>query len=841
MRSGIPSAASRKSSAALQGERTPLPPGTQVGNYTITKKIGIGGFGIVYEATHTQDGSPVAIKEHMPEGLATRDTDGIYVHSAPETESRFKATVGEFLEEVTVLMGISHPGIVPILTAFEANGTAYYVMPFQKGSPMSIVEQGTLDAGQQAQEARHNKRLLLSLLSTMDYLRMHQIVHRDIKPDNILITDEGNTILLDFGSARQLQPGKVFTNVFTPDFSAPEQSHAESDAEMSESLGPWTDLYSLGVCFYYQITHLFPPRSELRMMSSVDPYTPLAGRADLEHLYGSSFLRAIDRALELKITDRWQSAAAWRIAIGEGIITTPQKKKRSIRLSTTCTIAALTLFAGISAWALHERSRALRALENSMNFNGRLLLDFNQEIADIPGSTRLQHILGEHLSAYLSAMEHSPGLNEEKYLRTLAASWSNYGSICAQRGHFVEADKAYQRATLLLKELEKIAPDSVIHPYNLAIVRLGQIEVARRRHHEKQIRQHLADAMAILDQLCKKKPNNPDFLCAFGQALNEEAELAHSSGDIASCRKTLKHMQNLYKGLLTDFPDHIKAKEGLGSALQYDGRRAMELGLFTEAAPLLEESCKVFTELSSQHPYHLSFKKDLALTYYDIGKLYYKQTSGTTDEKQRSQYDELALEAFSKHNSIVSYLEPQEENKELYTYMLCRSLSYMADILLRNGRPNLAEAHCKRISRKTDKLLRIDPDNEDYALLAAGAWRGIAKAHSSSPYYANEATEEFRQYRDIVEKLLKQMPTDASIRFLYTDALLESANHAILNGKQETARGWLKEAESILINLLQTDPSHESYAARLEKIQNQLKALPQTTAPLPPQPEGVEL
>ena len=215
---------------AAQDGRIPLAPGTRVGDYTIDKEIGIGGFGIVYAATNAKDGSNVAIKEHMPAGLATRELNGTYVvHSSPENEERFKATVNEFLQEVSVLMGISNPGIVPILDAFEANGTAYYVMPFMKGTPMSVPEQASLSFEQQSQQARHNRRLLLSMLSILDYLRQHRIVHRDIKPDNILVTEEGNTILLDFGSARQLQPGKVFTNVFTPDFAAPEQAHSSTD------------------------------------------------------------------------------------------------------------------------------------------------------------------------------------------------------------------------------------------------------------------------------------------------------------------------------------------------------------------------------------------------------------------------------------------------------------------------------------------------------------------------------------------------------------------------------------------------------------------------------------
>lgn len=815
-----------KSGKPSPDSRTPLPDGTRVGDYTITSKIGVGGFGIVYAAIHTKDGTPVAIKEHMPEGLAAREPNGTYViHSSPETEARFKATVGEFLEEVTVLMGISHPGIVPILTAFQENGTAYYVMPFQKGKPLAVPEQTTLDFALQSQEARHIKRLLLSMLSIMDYLRMHQIVHRDIKPDNIMVTEEGNPVLLDFGSARQVQPGKVFTNVFTPDFSAPEQSHAETDAEMSASLGPWTDLYSLGVCFYYLITHLFPPRSDLRTLSAEDPYTPLAGRADLELLYGSAFLKAIDRALELKISDRWQSAAAWRIAIGEGMLPTPPKKARRIRAATIASAGMLAVFAGISFWALWERTQAMRAFDNSMRFTERLLYDFNQELTDIPGSTRLQRILGDQLNTYLNTMERPPGVKDERFLRTLAASWRNFGYVCMQQGKLEDADNAYANAVEFLKQLRQNYPEMFSYPYDLACVLLSRVEVARSRNQVEQARAYLREAQHIVEDLCTQAPYNPDFRCAMGQTLGELALLARAEGEADKYRKSLENMLQIYREVLAQFPDHTKAQEGLGYALQYNAQYAMDQENFKAAADLLDEARQVFSSLSSQHPYHLSFKKGLSLTFASLGHLYCR-LSASADEKESKQYDEQALEAFRKHNDLVNYLETQDENKAEYPYMLCRALTTMVDILLRNGQPNLAEAYCNTISRKTEQLLKTAPDNVDYALLAAGAWRGVAMAHSGSAHFANEAAEEFAQYRAIVEKLLNQSPNITTLQFVYTDALLESANHALLYGQAVQARAWLNQAEEILLKLVLTDPDHAGYAARLERVKELLAQLP---------------
>ena len=815
-----------------QDGRVALPAGTRVGDYTISSQIGFGGFGITYFATHTVEGTPVAIKEHMPEGLATREPNSTFIiHTSPEQEARFKATLEEFQEEVTVLMGLSHPGIIPILAAFTANGTAYYVMPFQEGTPMSIVEQATLDQGQLAQTARHNKRLLLSMLSTLDYLRMHQVVHRDIKTDNILVTPEGGTILLDFGSARQLQPGKVFTNVYTPDFCAPEQSRAKTDEQMSATIGPWTDLYALGVCFYYLITHLFPPRSDLRVLATVDPYTPLAGRADLERLYGAAFLRAIDRALELKIRDRWQSAAAWRMAVEDGVVSKAPKVTRRVRMVLGLFTVIFLVLAGISLWALDEKERAERAINNSMHFVEHMLNDFNQELSDIPGSTRLQRVFGEHLNTFLNGIERPRGgAEDEPMLSSLTASWRNYATVCLQQGKLEEADAAYRQAAEYLRQLRSAHPDVNSYQYDLASVLLYRVEIARSRNQTEQVREYLNEALELMFSLSKKEPANPDYICTTGQALMEEARLARFEGKMDQYHDSLLSMLEVLTRMEELYPDHVRARERLGYALQDIAQYDMETGQFSTAAGYLNEAKAIFSSLSAQHPYRLSFQKGLALSYYYLGNLYSLRSAAAADAATGRKDAELALDALRKHTEIAAHLERQDENKAEYPYMACRALSVMVDILLRTGQPNLAEAYSRDIMRKTRKLIEKAPDNMDYAVMEATAWRGLAMAHSRSARYAVKAAEEFGQYRQSVEKILQHSRSNSTIQLLYADALVESSAHAITSGQVVQARRWLQQAQGLLEQLQRSAPENATYAERMKRVLAELGQLPPAPA-----------
>lgn len=822
------SATAGRTASGADAERVPLAPGTQVGDYTITNKIGIGGFGIVYAATHTENGTPVAIKEHLPEGLAIREPGSNYViHASPEQEERFRATVDEFMQEVAVLMGISHPGIVPILSAFAANGTAYYVMPFVRGEALSISEQASLSFSQKSQEARRNRRLLLSLLSTLDYLRTHQIVHRDIKPDNILVTPEGEPVLLDFGSARQLQTGKIFTNVFTPDFAAPEQSRAKNDEEMSENLGQWTDLYALGVVMYYLVTRLYPPRSELRVLSAEDPYTRLTGRADLEELYGTAFLRAIDRALELKIEDRWQSAAAWRVAVGEGRLTQKaEKKKEPVRVSSLVPLALLAILGGISFWALWERRAAIQAYDNSARFTEKLLYDFNQEITDIPASTRLQGILSEHLNEYLNNLGRPPGGRDEKLTLSLAAAWRNLGVLLLQQGKLKEADRGLAQAERYFRSLCKQHADQASYRYDLAGVLLNRVEVARGRNRAGEQEQQLSEAKNILEHLCRETPHNPEFRCTLGEALGEEALLTGTMGREELHDKALSDMLVLYRDLLTSFSDHVKARQGLGYALIYNAESDIKRKDFSKAEKRLDEARTLFSALTREHPYRLSFKKGLSQTLFTLANLHTLAADTATDPAEKKRQDDLALENYRRHNELVSYLETQDERKTEYPYMICRALSNMVTILLRHDQPNLAESYCRTIMGKVEQLRRTAPENMDFAMLESAAWRGMALAHSYNGKDKEQANADFARYRRLAEQLFNQSPNNTALQFLYADALVESANFDRREGNLDRAARWYTRAKDLLLKLVQTSPQHTEYTNLLHRVQEELSTMP---------------
>ncbi len=208
-----------------------------------------------------------------------------------------------FVEEARLLARLDHPNIV-VLGAFEALGTAYYVMPWlggnelHKAAPATVTEEWL-------------QPILRTMLGALKYLHANNIYHRDVKPANILLTEEGTPVLIDFGTARQIISERSATLVGSPGYSPVEQLRTHGKR------GPWTDIYSLGATCYRLITGENPPEAFDRLDEDEDPLHPLAHRAELFGRFTPEFLATIDKALAIQGKDRWQSTEEWLAALSE--------------------------------------------------------------------------------------------------------------------------------------------------------------------------------------------------------------------------------------------------------------------------------------------------------------------------------------------------------------------------------------------------------------------------------------------------------------------------------------------------------------------------------------------
>jgi eukaryotic-like serine/threonine-protein kinase len=208
-----------------------LPPGTQLGAYAIESCLGTGGMGRVYRAQRTEDGvkQTVAIK-----CLRFRSRDPEFIR--------------RFLRERRILARLSHPHIARFLDAgADADGQPFVVIEFVDG--VSITDY----ARAQRLSLRARLELLIKVMNAVAYSHRQLIVHRDIKPGNVLVTAQGEPQLLDFGIAKQLTPlddaisaeteTTLEQRAFSPPYAAPEQWRGTA-------IGTGSDIYALGVLAY---------------------------------------------------------------------------------------------------------------------------------------------------------------------------------------------------------------------------------------------------------------------------------------------------------------------------------------------------------------------------------------------------------------------------------------------------------------------------------------------------------------------------------------------------------------------------------------------------------------
>ncbi len=273
-----------------------LAAGSQLQSYIILKVIGSGAFGVTYLAEHIHLGSQHVIKEYFPDSGVRLNGVQVGAKSTSDQEI-FDWGLGSFFQEAKLLYGLSHPNIVKVTDLFEANGTAYFVMPYLRGITL---HQWIKDHPNPGEEAL--AQIFIPLLEGLKYIHERQLLHRDIKPENIFITYSQTPVLIDFGAARQAigQKSRPLTQILTPPF-APIEQYQSRDVFL-----PALDLYSLGACIYQAITGRLIEEAPSRIVGE-DTQPRLAGSRYRDR-YSPHFLAAVDYALNVRAENRFQSA-----------------------------------------------------------------------------------------------------------------------------------------------------------------------------------------------------------------------------------------------------------------------------------------------------------------------------------------------------------------------------------------------------------------------------------------------------------------------------------------------------------------------------------------------------
>lgn len=281
------------------------------GKYLLGKVIGIGGFGITYIAWDFYQGKRVCVKEYFPREIAVRNLSGhtyseqisVSIHCSTETytqhldklQSAYMKGLQAYIEEAANLSRYyMMPGIVSIRDFFYGNNTAYIVMEYIDGIDMK--QYAKLRGGRLRPE--EVLALLREVLKALNAVHKDGIIHRDISPDNIMLTRKAEAVLIDFGAARDYGNERSAPILLKHGYAPPEQYTRD------QKQGPWTDVYSMCASMYYLMTGIriqaAPKRIEQDQVQSLRSFgVAIAERWDM----------AIQKGLQIEPERRYPSIA----------------------------------------------------------------------------------------------------------------------------------------------------------------------------------------------------------------------------------------------------------------------------------------------------------------------------------------------------------------------------------------------------------------------------------------------------------------------------------------------------------------------------------------------------
>jgi serine/threonine-protein kinase len=263
--------------------------GDTVGTYRIIKRLGSGGMGDVYQVEHAVTGRMEAMKVLAADASNTSEQDQ------------------RFLREIQLQAGLDHPNIAAVHNAFRENGHLVMIMELIEGSSLrSLLERERLPLAASIDYA-------CQALAALDYAHAHGVVHRDISPANMIVTEDGTLKLTDFGLAksqhnmRLTETGAMLGSLY---YTSPEQVKGSSSFDIR------SDIYSLGAVLYEMTTGRKPFHSEnpyTVMMAHVEqkPEPPSAVRPELPRVLDEILLKALEKDPQ----ERFQSAGLFRCAL----------------------------------------------------------------------------------------------------------------------------------------------------------------------------------------------------------------------------------------------------------------------------------------------------------------------------------------------------------------------------------------------------------------------------------------------------------------------------------------------------------------------------------------------
>jgi serine/threonine protein kinase/Tfp pilus assembly protein PilF len=757
---------------------TPESDGKRLGDFELLREIGRGGMGVVYEARQVSLGRRVALKV-LP-FAAVLDSKQI---------ARFK-------NEAQAAAQLDHPGIVSVFAVGVERGVHYYAMQFVDGQPLDraiaelrstagrapstargnsagTVTEGTHDsrstAAAEGDEAggvnvpvaeaaqaggvcpstcrsfltakstnRHEYfrtvvRLGIQAAEALQAAHEYGVVHRDVKPSNLLLDADGKLWVTDFGLAR-FQTDAALTRtgdlVGTTRYMSPEQARGQSAL-----VDQRTDVYSLGATLYelLALEPAFPGEDGPGLLRRIDQQEPRPLR-QLEPKLPADLETVVRKAMAKSREERYTTARELaddlrRVLEGKPTVARPptvperigkwaRRHKRIVFAATAVSLFVALGMAAATVLIAREKARTEQSYRRAESYfrEAQEAVDScirsAERLSDVPGADQVRsELLQDTLGYYLRFVDQAEG--DVAVQADLALTYNKIGTLAGEVGSTGEAVEAHENARRLFEQLVADHPHEDEYRARLGVCRNNLALVLRRTGRTEDARRELGEAIRLQKEIVGRSPDSAQYRSDLATSYNNLGLLQSDTGEAADAGQSFREAIRLQEPLVDAEPDNPEHLGNLAASLNnLSALYASEDP--ARAAELYQKALAYQTKAAAAKPGELKYRSDAALTYNNLGAV-----------QARAEKLPEAAASYGRAIEIQRELVRAAPAHRSYRRDLAVSCSNLALTQSRLGRPSQAEQSFREACDLQEALVRENPNDVDLQSTLGGIYNNL--------------------------------------------------------------------------------------------------------------------